>query len=165
VGEVFAFASIGIASSDLAARTTDDLLRNADIAMYRAKRSGSRTALVYEASMHTETMDALELGSDLYHAVARGQLRLQFQPVVNLITGSAVAVEALVRWDHPDRGVVPPTVFIPIAERTGVIIEIARQLDEPSFPDLADAVPAFFAGSTMAPPAPDPALVTHLSGS
>jgi diguanylate cyclase (GGDEF)-like protein len=168
--EVFAFASIGIALSDVSARTADDLLRNADIAMYRAKRSGSRAALVYEASMHTETMDALELGSDLYHAVTRGQLRLQFQPVVNLITGSAVAVEALVRWDHPERGVIPPTVFIPIAERTGVIIEIgewvlrrscveaaqwrasslpdlrisvnvsARQLDEPAFPDLVARV-------------------------
>ncbi len=124
--EVFAFASIGIASSDDSVRTADELLRNADVAMYRAKRSGARTALAYDPSMHTETMDVLELGSDLYHAVARGELRLQYQPVVDLRTGEAVAVEALVRWDHPVRGLIAPNAFIPIAERNGVIVEIGQ---------------------------------------
>jgi diguanylate cyclase (GGDEF)-like protein len=168
--EVFAFASIGIASSDTSTGTADDLLRNADVAMYRAKRSGGRAALVYESSMHTETIDGLELGSDLYHAVVRGELRLQYQPVVDLATGAAVAVEALVRWDHPTRGLIPPNVFIPLAERNGVIVEIgewvlrrscaaaaawrasslpnlkisvnvsARQLDDPTFAELVASV-------------------------
>jgi len=124
--EVFAFASIGIASSDGSVRTADELLRNADVAMYRAKRSGTRTALVYDPSMHTETMDVLELGSDLYHAVARGELHLQYQPVINLRSGKAVSVEALVRWDHPARGLIAPNTFIPIAERNGVIVEIGQ---------------------------------------
>jgi diguanylate cyclase (GGDEF)-like protein len=168
--EVFAFASIGIASSDESARTADDLLRNADIAMYSAKRSGTRRALLYEPSMHTETMEGLELRGDLSHAVPRGELRLEYQPLVNLATGAAVAVEALVRWDHPRFGVVPPSVFIPMAELNGVIVEVgewvlrrsceqaaawratslpdlkisvnvsARQLDEPTFPDLVARV-------------------------
>jgi diguanylate cyclase (GGDEF)-like protein len=168
--EVFAFASIGIASSNTSTGTADDLLRNADVAMYRAKRSGGRAAVVYEPSMHTETINALELGNDLNHAAARHQLRLQYQPVVDLTTRAAVAVEALVRWDHPTRGLIPPNVFIPLAERNGVIVEIgewvlrqscraaatwratslpdlrisvnvsARQLDDPTFADLVGAV-------------------------
>ena len=168
--EVSAFASIGIASSSTSAGTADDLLRNADVAMYRAKRAGGRTAVVYESSMHTETIDALELGHDLNHVVVRGELRLQYQPVVDLTTGGAVAVEALVRWDHPTRGLIPPNVFIPLAERNGVIVEIgewvlrqscraaaawrakslpnlrisvnvsARQLDDPTFANLVASV-------------------------
>jgi diguanylate cyclase (GGDEF)-like protein len=168
--EVFAFASIGIASSDLTTRTADDLLRNADVAMYRAKRNGGRAALVYDSSMHSETIDGLALGGDLYHAIARGELRLQYQPVVDLATGAGVAVEALARWDHPTRGLIPPNVFIPLAERNGVIVEIgewvlrrscaaaaawrasslpelrisvnvsARQLDDPAFAELVASV-------------------------
>jgi len=168
--EVFAFASIGIASSNSSTGTADDFLRNADVAMYRAKRSGGRAAVVYEPSMHTETIDALELGNDLNHAVVRGELRLQYQPVVDLRTGAGVAVEALVRWDHPTRGLIPPNVFIPLAERNGVIVGIgewvlrqscraaaawrvkllpdlrisvnvsARQLDDPTFADVVAAV-------------------------
>ena len=168
--EVLSSASIGIASSDQSARTADALLRNADIAMYGAKRSGSRRALLYEPSMHTETTQGLELRADLSQAVRRGELRLQYQPLVDLSTGVAVAVEALVRWDHPRYGIVPPNIFIPMAEVSGVIVEIgewvlrrscqqaaawraasipdlkisvnvsARQLDEPTFPDLVARV-------------------------
>jgi diguanylate cyclase (GGDEF)-like protein len=168
--EVFAFASIGIASSDEAARTADDLLRNADVAMYSAKRSGTRRAHQYESSMHTHTLHGLELRGDLSHAVRRGELRLQYQPLVDLTTGAPVAVEALVRWDHPSLGPVPPNVFIPIAERNGIMSEIgewvlrrsceqaaawragdlpdlqisvnisARQFDEPTFTDVVARV-------------------------
>ena len=124
--EVLASASIGIASSDPSARTADALLRNADVAMYGAKRSGTRGALLYEPSMHTETTQRIELRGDLSHAVRRGELRLQYQPLVDLRTGVAVAVEALARWDHPRFGVVPPDVFIPMAEVSGVIVEIGE---------------------------------------
>ncbi len=124
--EVFAFASIGIASSDAALLTADEVLRNADLAMYRAKRNGGRMAVRYEARMHSETIDALELGSDLHRVVARDELRLQYQPLIDLSSGAVVAVEALVRWDHPTRGVIAPNVFIPIAERNGRIAEIGE---------------------------------------
>src|SRR5665811_2046215 len=103
--EVLSSASIGIASSDQSAHTADALLRNADIAMYGAKRSGTRRAVQYEPRMHTDTTRELELRADLSQAVRRGELRLQYQPVVDLTTGAAVAVEALVRWDHPRYGI------------------------------------------------------------
>jgi diguanylate cyclase (GGDEF)-like protein len=168
--EVVVCASIGIASTGSCAATADELLRNADVAMYRAKRNGGSAAVVYEPSMHAETIDGLELSPDLYHAVARGELHLLYQPIVDLATGAAVAVEALARWNHPTRGVVPPNVFIPLAERNGVISEIgewvlrrscsaaaawratslpdlrlsvnvsARQLDDPTFADLVATV-------------------------
>jgi len=168
--EVFTFASIGIATSGADADTADALLRNADIAMYSAKRNRARTALTYVPSMHAETMLGLELGTDLHHAVARGELRLQYQPLVNLETGAPLAVEALVRWDHPKHGPIPPNVFIPIAERNGLIVDVGawvlrraceqtaawraaslpeirisvnvsgRQLDDDAFPGLVEAI-------------------------
>lgn len=168
--ELFISASVGIATSGGCAATADELLRNADIAMYRAKRTGGGDALVYEPHMHTETIDGLELGPDLYHAASRGELRLEYQPIINLHSGEAVAVEALVRWQHPTRGLIRPDIFIPLAERNGVITEIgewvlrhgcaaaagwrrnsipnlcisvnvsARQLDNPAFADLVSAV-------------------------
>jgi len=168
--EVLASASIGIASSDQSARTADALLRNADLAMYGAKRSGTGRTLVYEPSMHPQTTEGLELRSDLSQVVRRGELRLQYQPLVDLSTGVGVGVEALVRWDHPQFGIVPPSVFVPMAEVSGDIVEIgewvlrrgceqaaawratslpdltinvnvsARQLDEQSFPDLVARV-------------------------
>ena len=168
--EIFASASVGIASSGSCAGTADELLRNADIAMYRAKRTGGGDALVYEPTMHTEAIEGLELGPDLYHAASRGELRLEFQPIIELRTGAAVGVEALVRWKHSTRGMIQPNVFIPLAERNGVITEIgewvlrqgctaaatwrassipdlrisinvsARQLDDPAFADLVAVV-------------------------
>jgi diguanylate cyclase (GGDEF)-like protein len=168
--ELFVSASVGIAWSGDGAGTADELLRNADIAMYRAKRTGGGDALVYEPTMHTEAIDGLELGPDLYHAASRGELRLEFQPIIDLLNGAAVGVEALVRWEHATRGLIQPNVFIPLAERNGVITEIgewvlrngctaaaawratstpdlrvsinvsARQLDDPAFADLVAAV-------------------------
>ncbi len=168
--EVFVSASVGIASSGSCASTADELLRNADIAMYRAKRTGGGEALVYEPTMHAEAIDGLELGPDLYQAAGRGELRLEYQPIIDLRSGAAVAVEALVRWKHPSRGLIRPDIFIPLAERNGVITEIgewvlrqgcaaaaawratsipdlcisinvsARQLDDPAFADLVAAV-------------------------
>jgi diguanylate cyclase (GGDEF)-like protein len=124
--EVFASVSIGIASSSDMSMTPDTLLGNADVAMYTAKRSGSRRALVYEASMHTDTVLDLELRHDLTHAASRGQLHLLYQPLIDLATGRPVAVEALARWDHPRVGLVPPDVFIPMAERNGNIVDIGN---------------------------------------
>ena len=94
--------------------------------MYTAKRSGSRRAVVYESSMHTDTVLDLELRHDLTHATRRGQLNLVYQPLIDLDTGRPVAVEALARWEHPRVGLVPPDVFIPMAERNGNIVDIGN---------------------------------------
>jgi diguanylate cyclase (GGDEF)-like protein len=124
--EVFTSASIGIALSGRVEDAPQHLLRSADLAMYRAKEHGRGRFEVFDPGMHTAAMDRLRLEMDLRRAVERGQLVLHYQPVVSLTTGGVVAVEALIRWQHPDRGLVPPLDFIPIAERTGVIGEIGQ---------------------------------------
>jgi len=123
--EVFASASIGIAVAD-SNHTASDLLRNADMAMYIAKQSGKGQYRRYEARMHTEAMERLELESDLRHAIEREEFTLRYQPIVLLQTGEIAGVEALVRWNHPTRGMLSPLTFIPLAEETGLIVPLGR---------------------------------------
>ncbi len=115
--------SIGIATAG-AGTTMDDLLRNADIAMYSAKRGGKGRAAVFEHRMHAVATEGYELLTDLKHALANGELALHYQPTIGLDSGRVDGVEALLRWQHPTRGLIPPGVFIPIAEDTGLIREI-----------------------------------------
>ena len=117
--------SIGIATA-VAGTTTDELLRNADIAMYSAKRSGKGRAAVFQHRMHEATADTYELQTDLRHALARGELSLHYQPTIGLESGRVDGVEALLRWQHPTRGQIPPDVFIPAAEACGLIREIGN---------------------------------------
>ena len=124
--EVFTSASIGIALSGRADDAPQHLLRSADLAMYRAKEHGRGRFEVFDPAMHTAAMERLRMEMDLRRAVERDQLLLHYQPVVSLSTGGVVAVEALVRWQHPERGLIPPLEFIPIAERTGMIGDIGR---------------------------------------
>jgi diguanylate cyclase (GGDEF)-like protein len=124
--EVFTSASIGIALSGRVDDAPQHLLRSADLAMYRAKEHGRGRFEVFDQAMHTAAMERLRMEMDLRRAVERDQLVLHYQPVVSLSTGGVVAVEALVRWQHPERGLIPPLDFIPVAERTGVICEIGR---------------------------------------
>jgi len=119
--EVTISASIGIASGSDAA---PDLLRDADVAMYRAKSSGKGRYRVFEPAMHADALARLELDAALRHAVDRDELVVHYQPIVDLADGTIVAVEALVRWQHPERGMVSPGEFIPIAEETGLIVDI-----------------------------------------
>jgi diguanylate cyclase (GGDEF)-like protein len=113
--------SIGVASGDMAYDYADQALRDADIALYRAKARGGGCHVVFAAPMHADLCRSVELECDLRHAVARGQLYLAYQPIVALDTGRLAGFEALLRWQHPQLGLVPPDQFIPIAEETGLI--------------------------------------------
>ena len=114
-------ASIGVALGNAADREVDSLLRDADIAMYRAKTDGKGRFVVFDPSMHADSLTRLELEADLRQALEMHQLRLQYQPIVSLGSGRVTEFEALIRWHHPTRGLIPPLDFIPIAEETGLI--------------------------------------------
>jgi diguanylate cyclase (GGDEF)-like protein/PAS domain S-box-containing protein len=127
--DVFARASIGIAIGDAdrkGAAGTEELLRNADIAMYTAKSEGKGRYQVFEAAMHSHVLKRLELKADLQRALDRAEFTLQYQPVVTLATGEIAGVEALVRWRHPVRGMIQPMEFIGMAEETGLIVRIGE---------------------------------------
>jgi diguanylate cyclase len=127
-GEVYVSASIGVALVDGSTsgrpRATADLLRNADLAMYRAKRNGGNRAWRYEPELHDAVVRRHALESDLRLAPERGELTVAYQPVVALHSGTVVGVEALMRWNHPTRGPVAPAEFIPVAEGSGLLVEL-----------------------------------------
>lgn len=118
-------ASIGIALCDGDYLHTDDILRDADAALYRAKQAGKGRCVVFDKSMHEEALKRLRLETDLRRAVDRGELVLYYQPVMALLTGGLRGFEALVRWNHEGQ-LVSPADFIPIAEDTGAIVGIGR---------------------------------------
>jgi diguanylate cyclase (GGDEF)-like protein len=124
--EIFIGATVGIAHAEGESLTPDDLLRNADLAMYRAKKEGGSRAATYERGMRTALLARIELEAELRHALARRELSVAYQPVVDLASGLPVAVEALARWKHPVRGPISPLTFIPLAEEIGVVHLIGR---------------------------------------
>ena len=119
-------ASIGVASARDAVDGARDLVRNADVAMYMAKANGKAAFAVFDPGMHAAIRDRHELAGDLQRAVELDQLRLVYQPIVELETRRMAGAEALVRWDHPTRGTIPPGKFIEIAEENGAILPIGR---------------------------------------
>ncbi|HTC86492.1 MAG TPA: EAL domain-containing protein [Candidatus Acidoferrum sp.] len=129
--------SIGVVVEPAGNRTADDLLRDADVAMYRAKVSGRGSYALFEPSMQAEVAARLELESDLREALDSDGLTLAYQPIVDLGDGRVVAVEALARWTHDQRGVVPPSIFIPSAEESGLIIPLGAWVLRRSCLDLA----------------------------
>jgi diguanylate cyclase (GGDEF)-like protein len=124
--EVSIGSSIGIALSTPGRGTASDLLRNADVAMYAAKNRGKNRYEIFQPSMHVAAFERLELKEDLQRAVERRELVLHYQPIVRLDTGRITGLEALVRWNHPRRGLVTPADFIPLAEETGLIHPLGR---------------------------------------
>jgi diguanylate cyclase (GGDEF)-like protein/PAS domain S-box-containing protein len=124
--EVFVSVSIGITISRPGHHEHLDLLREADIAMYQAKAQGKAGYAVFDTAMGAAALRRLEWETDLRHAIDRGEFEVHYQPTIELETGRLAAMEALVRWRHPSRGLVAPVEFIPLSEETGLIIALGR---------------------------------------
>ena len=124
--EVTTSASLGIVTSAMSQDQPEQLLRSADMAMYRAKAAGRARYEMFDRAMHTDALAKLQLETDLRRAVEEGEFRLHYQPLISLSTGRITGLEALLRWYHPERGIVQPAEFIPLAEETGLIVRISR---------------------------------------
>ena len=133
--EVSASVSIGIASATPGV-SGEQLLRNADLAMYTAKHRGKGRFETYEDGMHARAVERLRLEAELRQALARGELLPHYQPIVDLATGATVGVEALARWQHPERGVLGPDVFMQLAEESGLIGDVGQLIVSQSCADL-----------------------------
>ena len=126
--EVFTGVSIGVTLSKEDYTDPKEMLRDADIAMYHAKSSGRARTKFFTSQMHLRVMERLSLETDLRHAIEQMEIFNQYQPIVNLATGAVVGLEALARWQHPQRGLVSPMDFIPMAEETGIIVNLGQNL-------------------------------------
>jgi len=124
--QVYINASVGVAFNTPNAQDAETLIQNSDLAMYQAKKSGTSACQVFEPSMQAARQKSLDLEAHLRGAIERDELMLCYQPIVDLTTGRVTGVETLVRWRHPERGIVPPLDFIPLAEATGLIFPIGR---------------------------------------
>ncbi len=168
--EITASASIGITFSAFGYQAPEDALRDADTAMYKAKGEGRARYAMFDASLHTAVSDRLRLEGELRHAVARGQLRVEYQPLFELKGQRLSGFEALVRWTHPNDGTLTPEAFLPIAEESGLMLQVSDfvlhcacrqlrqwQLSGPEFAELTMSV------NLSAQDLSHPALVARVS--
>ena len=126
--EAITTASIGVALSTSGYTEAEDIIRDADTAMYRAKDRGKARCEIFDTAMHTRAVTLLRLESDLRRALEKDELCVYYQPIVSLASGELHGFEALVRWRHPERGIVSPDDFIPLAEETGLILPIGLRV-------------------------------------
>lgn len=154
--ELFVTASIGIALNSSDTYRPETLLRDADLAMYKAKLNGKARFEIYSQDMQVQTMERLRLETDLRRAIERGELRVYYQPVVDLRTRQITEIEALVRWEHPQRGLISPADFIPVAEETGLIAQLGHRV-------LLDACQQATAWREHQPGSPYPKVSVNLS--
>jgi diguanylate cyclase (GGDEF)-like protein/PAS domain S-box-containing protein len=122
--EVFVTASIGMALDESGTETAEDLLRNADLAMYAAKAKGEGGYEVFASGMHSRILDRMQVEADLRRALTDDEFQVYYQPIIDHSSGAIGGVEALIRWNHPERGLVMPDQFIGVAEPSGIIVEI-----------------------------------------
>ncbi len=134
--EVVVGGSFGIAVGEVGQASADELLRKADVAMYHAKASGKNTCTLFDETLEVAAVQRLEAETDLRRALAHDELDVFYQPIMSLADGHLLGAEALMRWHHPQRGLVSPTEFITIAETTGLIVDVGRRVIELAFARL-----------------------------
>jgi diguanylate cyclase (GGDEF)-like protein/PAS domain S-box-containing protein len=130
-------ASIGVAIGDATTGDAEELQRNADLALYQAKYSGKDRYAVYEPAMHVDAVHRLKLTTELRKALDRGEIGVMYQPIYDLRNNEIVGLEALARWHHPERGLLPPVEFIGLAEETGLIQSLGRRVLEVALAEMA----------------------------
>jgi diguanylate cyclase (GGDEF)-like protein len=121
-------ASVGIALGDRRYHNAEDVLRDADLAMYTAKARHRGSHVVFDVSMHARAVSRLRIEAELRRAIDNDEMEVRYQPIVDLVTGDTTALEALVRWHHPSRGLVSPYEFLPVAEESGLALPLGRQI-------------------------------------
>ena len=148
--EIFMSASIGMVWGDTRYTASEHILRDADVAMYQAKESSRSQCHWFESDMHSRAVQMLQLETDIHLALARGEFELYYQPIVDLEKLKISGFEALVRWNHPTRGLLLPSEFIEFAEESGFIIRLGKQVLEMACADVARWIEADAVGSEIA---------------